>query len=197
MPASFSFPHDAVGSDHDSVGLFQQRQAGWGSIAERMNPFGSAKLFFNKLNTFNWRAMAPGAAAQRVQVSAFPGRYAGRMGEAGRLLDIHAGGGFDDGGQLPRGMSMVWNGTKGTEPVLTDDQWDIAQRGMDRAVAGDRQITDAMERVLASRPISTTWNVNVTIPAKDLKEMSDVAEFFDRVQQTARQGGTNLVGVRT
>ncbi len=123
VPASFNFPHDAVGADHDSVGLFQQRQAGWGTLAQRMNPFGSAMLFYNALNRFNWRAMAPGAAAQRVQRSAFPGRYAGRVGEAGRLLDIHAGGGYDRGGFMPPGFGTYYNGTRKPEAVLTDQQW--------------------------------------------------------------------------
>lgn len=36
VPASLAFPHDAVGSDHDSDGLFQQREQGWGTLAERM-----------------------------------------------------------------------------------------------------------------------------------------------------------------
>jgi len=86
VPASLNYPHDAVGSDHDSVGLFQQRQAGWGTLAQRMNPRASAGLFFNKMMTFNWRAMDPGAACQRVQVSAYPGRYSQRMGEANQWV---------------------------------------------------------------------------------------------------------------
>lgn len=87
VPESLKYPHDAVGSDHDSVGLFQQRQAGWGTLAQRMNPRASAGLFFNKMMTFNWRAMDPGAACQRVQVSAFPGRYSQRMGEAVSIVN--------------------------------------------------------------------------------------------------------------
>ena len=82
VPESLNYPHDAVGSDHDSVGLFQQRQAGWGTLAQRMNPRASAGLFFNAMMKFNWRAMDPGAACQKVQVSAYPGRYSERMGEA-------------------------------------------------------------------------------------------------------------------
>lgn len=82
VPESLKFPHEAVGSDHDSVGLFQQRQAGWGTLAERMNARASAGMFFNKMMTFNWRAMDPGAACQKVQVSAFPGKYSQRMAEA-------------------------------------------------------------------------------------------------------------------
>lgn len=35
-PASLKYPHDGVGHDHDSVGIFQQRPS-WGSTKERMN----------------------------------------------------------------------------------------------------------------------------------------------------------------
>lgn len=91
VPESLKYPHDAVGSDHDSVGLFQQRQAGWGTLAERMNARASAGLFFNKMMSFNWRGMDPGAACQKVQVSAFPGKYAQRMAEAQSLVDQHYG----------------------------------------------------------------------------------------------------------
>jgi len=130
VPASLGFPHDAVGSDHDSVGLFQQRQAGWGTLAQRMNPFASAQLFFNALNRFNWRGMAPGPAAQRVQRSAFPGRYAGQMGRAGQLVDLHA----DNGGFMPPGFGTYFNGTGKMEAVLTDEQWRSVR---DRTTGGD------------------------------------------------------------
>ncbi|WP_224389112.1 DUF4913 domain-containing protein [Pseudonocardia sp. ICBG1293] len=35
---SLTRPHEAAGADHDSVGLFQQRAAGWGPVATRMDP---------------------------------------------------------------------------------------------------------------------------------------------------------------
>jgi len=34
---SYNYPHDGEGSDHDSVGIFQQRP-GWGSVKDRMDP---------------------------------------------------------------------------------------------------------------------------------------------------------------
>lgn len=37
VPASYNYPHDGSGSDHDSVGIFQQR-ASWGTVKDRMNP---------------------------------------------------------------------------------------------------------------------------------------------------------------
>lgn len=75
VPESLNFPHDGIGTDHDSVGLFQQRSSGWGTISQRMNARASAGMFFNELMKFDWRNMDPGAAIQRVQRSAFPDAY--------------------------------------------------------------------------------------------------------------------------
>ncbi|QNE90253.1 phage tail tape measure protein [Corynebacterium incognita] len=91
-PASLKYPHDAVGSDHDSVGLFQQRANGaWGTVADRMDPARSAGMFYDKLDDADYNTGDPGAHAQRVQVSAFPDRYNTRMGEAQALLDKYNG----------------------------------------------------------------------------------------------------------
>lgn len=59
---------DAMGPS--SRGLFQQ-MGPWGPLAVRMDPAGSAGLFFDRLTSFNWRGMAPWAAAQKVQESEF------------------------------------------------------------------------------------------------------------------------------
>jgi cell wall-associated NlpC family hydrolase len=73
---SLTLPHDGVGTDHDSVGLFQQR-ASWGSVAQRMDPRNSARLFYARLRAVpGWEVMPLTLAAQRVQVSAFPDAYA-------------------------------------------------------------------------------------------------------------------------
>ena len=86
VPESLEYRHDAVGSDHDSVGLFQQRDNGaWGTVAQRMDPYESAKLFFDALKKIEWQNMEPGAAAQAVQRSAFPGRYSVQLDKAGNL----------------------------------------------------------------------------------------------------------------
>lgn len=75
VPESLELPHERVGSDHDSVGLFQQR-AGWGSVAVRMDAKASAKLFYERLLALpNWLSMPLAAAAQAVQISAFPDAY--------------------------------------------------------------------------------------------------------------------------
>jgi hypothetical protein len=36
VPESYNYPHDGEGSDHDSVGIFQQRP-GWGTVKDRMD----------------------------------------------------------------------------------------------------------------------------------------------------------------
>jgi len=88
-PHSDNIPNDGDGSDHDSVGLFQQRPAaGWGTVENLMDPVWSSRAFYGGpsgpnhgsprglLDIDGWASMDPGAAAQAVQVSAYPDRYA-------------------------------------------------------------------------------------------------------------------------
>ena len=78
VPESYDFNHQAEGSDHDSVGLFQQRpSSGWGSVEELMDPKTSASKFYGSLKKVkNWEDMPVTRAAQTVQVSAYPDAYA-------------------------------------------------------------------------------------------------------------------------
>ncbi|MDK7049094.1 phage tail tape measure protein [Corynebacterium sp. UMB0012] len=127
VPESLKFRHDAVGSDYDSVGLFQQRDNGaWGTVKQRMTPYDSAGMFFDKLKGFDYHAMDPGAAAQKVQVSAFPDRYGQQMGNAEKLLNKV--GVFDQGGWLKPGGIAV-NLSNEPEPVFNGDQWRDIKRG--------------------------------------------------------------------
>jgi murein DD-endopeptidase MepM/ murein hydrolase activator NlpD len=74
---SLALPHDAVGSDHGSLGVFQQQWPWWGSMGELMDPGTSARLFYDALlRVPGWSSMSVGLAAQTVQRSAFPSRYA-------------------------------------------------------------------------------------------------------------------------
>lgn len=87
VPESLDYPHDAVGSDHDSVNYFQQRVSGWGTVEELMDPLYAAKAFFGGeegpnggsprglLDIPGWEDMGLGEAAQTVQVSAYPTAY--------------------------------------------------------------------------------------------------------------------------
>ena len=127
VPESLKYRHDAVGSDYDSVGLFQQRDNGaWGTVKQRMTPYDSAGMFFDKLKGFDYHAMDPGAAAQKVQVSAFPDRYGQQMGNAEKLLNKV--GVFDQGGWLKPGGIAV-NLSNDPEPVFNGDQWRDIKRG--------------------------------------------------------------------
>jgi hypothetical protein len=81
--------------DADSVGLFQQRPgAGWGMADQIMDPRYATEAFFGGaaapsppglVDINGWPSMAYGDAAQAVQVSAYPERYALREQEARKI----------------------------------------------------------------------------------------------------------------
>ncbi|QTE28617.1 M23 family metallopeptidase [Pengzhenrongella sicca] len=88
-PQSAAYPHDGDGHDHDSLGIFQMRPAaGWGTVAELMDPTYQAQAFFGGpdgpnhgsprglLDIPHWRDLPAATAAQAVEVSAYPSRYA-------------------------------------------------------------------------------------------------------------------------
>ncbi|GLZ62042.1 M23 family metallopeptidase [Micromonospora parva] len=92
VPESLALPHEGVGADHDSLGLFQQRP-GWGSVAERLNPAYAARKFYEKLlKVQGWQGRPLTVVAQRVQVSAYPDAYAKHEEVASRIVDALAGG---------------------------------------------------------------------------------------------------------
>lgn len=99
VPVSLTIPHQAVGSDHASVGVFQQ-QIGYGwttlkpdspdnqaAVAQLMDPAYSAEAFFGSpkganappalskglQNDSGWQTKDPWVAAQDVQGSAYDG----------------------------------------------------------------------------------------------------------------------------
>jgi hypothetical protein len=76
VPESYNYDYQAEGSDHDSVGLFQQRLS-WGKVKDLMTPEKSAKKFYKALERVDgWENMSVTKAAQTVQVSAYPDAYA-------------------------------------------------------------------------------------------------------------------------
>lgn len=88
VPESFDYPNEGEGSDHDSVGIFQQRpSAGWGTVEDLMKPAYQAEKFFTKLMTIDWENMSLTLAAQAVQVSAFPDAYAKHESRATTIVD--------------------------------------------------------------------------------------------------------------
>jgi hypothetical protein len=104
VPESLLLPHDAVGNDGFSCGLFQQQVVmgdngwWWGDCATCMNPAKSAGLFYDRLARLDYdnTANSPGSYAQAIQRSAFPGRYDERMDDAQELYNRLAGGDVPD-----------------------------------------------------------------------------------------------------
>lgn len=89
VPESLEYDHDKTGSDHDSVGIFQQRpSAGWGTVKDLMNPEYASGRFYDKLVTIDgWESMEPTEAAQAVQISAFSDAYARWVGNAESAIE--------------------------------------------------------------------------------------------------------------
>jgi hypothetical protein len=77
---------DAAGPD--SRGVFQQRDNGaWGTLAERMDPYISARTFFTKLTKVpGWQTMDPTSLAHAVQVNADAGYYSQFWSRAQRIV---------------------------------------------------------------------------------------------------------------
>src|SRR5690606_5487927 len=86
VPESFDYyPRDGYGSDHESIGIFQQRRSIYAinDVKWSMDPRYSAIKFYNGLkNVAGWESMSVAEAAQAVQVSAFPDAYAKHEGAA-------------------------------------------------------------------------------------------------------------------
>ncbi len=121
-PQSAAYPHDGNGSDEDSLGLFQMRPSTrWGTVAELMSPAWSARAFYGGaegpnhgspaglLDIPNWQSLSLGAAAQAVERSAYPERYAlyEPVAEqvAARLTGVELSG--EGGGQCLAGTATV------------------------------------------------------------------------------------------
>jgi hypothetical protein len=89
---SLRLPHDAVGTDHGSLGVFQQQWPWWGTMPELMDPQTSAERFYAAMvdKVPNYRMLEPGDVAQTVQQSAYPDAYDDWVPLAHQLL-AHAG----------------------------------------------------------------------------------------------------------
>lgn len=135
LKLSLDMPHDAVGSDHASLGLLQQQATmGWGDyagsswaggdyqgvITRLMTPTYTIGKFYVRVQQIKgWKDLAPGKLAQRVQVSAYPTAYSKHLTfatEAWGLLSATSPalavpgetgwtGGTFDDGEMPVGSS--------------------------------------------------------------------------------------------
>ena len=68
---SLTYPHDKVGNNLDSIGLFQQRpMTGWGTPAELINPAAATGKFLDQMvKVADWQTISPWNVAQKVQGS--------------------------------------------------------------------------------------------------------------------------------
>jgi hypothetical protein len=72
-PESLALPHDAVGHDHASVGMFQQQVPSWGTTAQCMSIPHSTAMFLQAMEArgfTDWDGPPLWLRIQRVQVSA-------------------------------------------------------------------------------------------------------------------------------
>lgn len=135
--------------DRDSLGLFQQRNA-WGPAGTRLTPSAATRLFLSGgmdgqrgLFAFpNRGKKSMGLAAQDVQVSGYPLRYDREGVPVARKFTHYTG--YDQGGWLPPGDTLVRNETGKPEAVLTNPQAKAALAGVTivKVFIGDREITD-------------------------------------------------------
>ncbi|KAK0518668.1 hypothetical protein OC834_005839 [Tilletia horrida] len=83
VSASFNYQYDAVSSDYDSVGVFQQRVSYYPNIDADMDPYQSAGAFLDKMvNVDGWQTADVGSVCQDVQGSAYPDRYNENVSQA-------------------------------------------------------------------------------------------------------------------
>lgn len=120
-PESADYPNDGDGSDHDSLGLFQMRPAaGWGEVAELMDPVYQVRAFMGGpagpnhpsppglLDIPGWEAMGKDQAAQAVEASAYPDRYADWEPAAGEVLAALTGPAAGAGAPVPVAGGVVF-----------------------------------------------------------------------------------------
>ncbi len=123
-------------TDHDSLGLFQQRPGqGWGTPAQITNPVYASTKFYQALQRVpGWQTLPLAAAAQAVQGSAYPSAYARWQVAAERLVAAFAGtaGACDPAaaGAYGAGLPVTFALPPGTPPaVATAIRYALAQVG--------------------------------------------------------------------
>lgn len=83
VPASLSQPHDIVGGDQDSVGLFQQRPDFYPNVAADMDPAQSTAQFFTGMKAVGgWQTMDVSTLCQTIQKAQAGNLYGQRVAEA-------------------------------------------------------------------------------------------------------------------
>lgn len=180
-PESGDYPNDGNGSDHDSLGLFQMRPAaGWGTVHDLMNPNYQAQAFYGGpsgpnypsprglLDIPGWQQLDPGAAAQAVEVSAYPDHYQNFQPVAGTILTTlttPAGTGDHGDTSVPETTRVVfplpegaWVKTGGfgprTDPITFEPDYHF---GTDYGAADGTQIFSVADGIVVHAGYTGTW----------------------------------------
>lgn len=123
VPASLTLPHDGIGTDADSVGLFQQRPSqGWGTVAELMDPATSATKFYDALDKVPGKDGRAGwLNAQMVQRSFDPTgtNYLAQWLKAGVIV----GGAGTDSSPAAQASGAVAAFTNAGQWLMTPANW--------------------------------------------------------------------------
>ncbi|KAI1260635.1 peptidase M23B [Xylariaceae sp. FL1019] len=92
VPASLNYPHDLVGGDQDSIGMFQQRPEWYPDIAADMSASGSTRQFLAAMVQISgWQTMEISALDQAVQKAEAGNLYAQRIPLATQVCDAAGG----------------------------------------------------------------------------------------------------------
>lgn len=150
--------------DRDSLGLFQQRAA-WGPASTRLDPEQSARMFFlggqqgqRGLFDFDDRdEMGMGEAAQAVQVSAFPDRYATYINLVqSQFNDIAKAAGAD-----VRDMDGDRYGQKPNQPDRVPDGMNVLAAPDFEALGAQTGTLGAQESDLLGAPMQNSFGASV------------------------------------
>ncbi|RII94860.1 C40 family peptidase [Clavibacter californiensis] len=116
---------DLDGGDRDSAGLFQMRPSqGWGTHDQIMDPQYAIGLFYDRLTAVpGWEAKAPGEAAQAVERSAFPDRYATHLPEAAQVMDGLSGADVARVSTTDQGLACSPSGTSASGGLAAEERW--------------------------------------------------------------------------
>ncbi|MBI1758158.1 MAG: C40 family peptidase [Actinobacteria bacterium] len=134
-----------IATDHDSLGLFQQRPSqGWGTPQQILDPTYATNTFYDHLLAVpGWQHMTLTQAAQAVQRSAYPNAYAHWEPQATALVMLTTGvtGGCNGGDgasgaglPLPAGFTLPPHTPEAVRVAIT---WALQQLGTPYSYGGD------------------------------------------------------------